>query len=201
MTTTMNDSARPLEFMQIFTGTLLDPVNTFRALSIDADLNLSRHFAFAAIVVAAVFGLDGFRLTSANHLESAPFHVLFSAGYGLVLWLAIAGTVSLLSACFNTSSKGAVKSAFVTLGWSMLPWLFTAPLFAMKNALGALYSVLLCIPLLWIFCLQLIAINQSFRMQSWQTLVLVFIVPGVYSTVQFMQFVQSLSAIFPGLFA
>lgn len=193
-------TAARLELMEIFTGTLLAPVATFRRLVVEVQENLNTHLPIAAAVVVCVFALDGFRLTAPNHLESASFHIGFSAMRGVLLWASTAGAVSLTGACFNAPSSSA-KAAFVTLGWSMLPWLFTAPIFAMKDVLGMFYTLLMCIPLVWIFCLQLIAITQSYRMQSWQAVALVFFVPGLISTVQLLQLIQSLTAAFPGLFS
>ncbi|MBY0546388.1 MAG: hypothetical protein K2W95_03805 [Candidatus Obscuribacterales bacterium] len=195
----MEVQTRPLELMEIFTGTLLAPVATFRRLVSEVE-GKGGHLPTAAGVVVCVFALDGLRLTSPTHLESAAFHMALSAGYGASLWASTAGALALAGACFKAPSTSA-KAAFVTLGWSMLPWLFTAPLFAMKEALGALYALLMCIPLIWIFCLQLIAITQSYRMQAWQSAALVLLVPGLISTVQFLQFIQSVTAAFPGLFS
>lgn len=195
----MEVQTRRLELMEIFTGTLLAPVATFRRLVTEVAEN-GGNIPMAAAVVVCVFALDGLRLTSPNHLEGAAFHMALSAGYGTFLWSSTAGAVALAGACFKQPSISA-KAAFVTLGWSMLPWLFTAPLFAMKEALGVFYALLMCIPLVWIFCLQLIAITQSYRMQAWQTAALVLLVPGLISTVQFLQFIQSLTAAFPGLFS
>lgn len=196
----MEVQTRPLEVMEIFTGTLLSPVETFRRLTSEVQGNAVTQLPVAAGVVVFVFAIDGLRLTSPNHLESAAFHMACSAVCGVLLWLCTAGALALAGACFN-APPAATRSAFVTLGWSMLPWLFSAPIFAMKEALGALYALMMCIPLVWIFCLQLIAITQSYRMQSWQTVALVFFVPGLLSTVQFLQFIQSLTAAFPGLFS
>jgi hypothetical protein len=190
-------SNRP-SFIELFVGTLLAPVETFRILSKDAQQFTDARIPQAFFVVLLVFGIDGFRMSSADQLNLAVVSVFFSALLGLMMWFLISTTVGLLAACFGSSIER-IRAVFVTLGWSMLPWLFAAPISAMQTSLGLAYQLFLTGLSVWIFFLQVIAINQTFEMKPWQSLCLAIIVPGLFSTFQLVQFIQNLTVLLPGL--
>ena len=68
------------------------------------------------------------------------------------------------------------------------------PIACFWKLLGPAHVLFMTIPMLWIFCLQLVAIKQSLQMKVWQVLVLALVVPTILSWYQFMQFVEVLTA-------
>jgi hypothetical protein len=182
--------AERLELIDTFLGTLIAPVQTFKQLSLECRDDI-KHLPGAFGIVVLVFALDALRLTPASEIGWAVLNVPFEVTGGLLLWLLSAFVVSLCALCFGASAAR-VRSAFVTLGWSLLPWIFMAPLSCFWKVSGPAHFLLMALPLVWVFFLQIVAIMQSFEMKSWQVLVLVLLVPPLLSWYQCMQFIQSL---------
>lgn len=179
-------------FIDIFLGTLVCPVKTFELLASDCKRELKR-LPSAAIIVTLVFSLDALRLTPPKQLYWALLNVPSELVGGLLLWLFSAGLVSLTALCFGQPVHKS-RAAFVTLAWSLLPWIFMGPISCFAGALGPAHVLLMLVPFLWILLLQIIAIKASFDLKAWQVLSLVFLVPMILGWLQMMQFLQILSA-------
>lgn len=181
-----------LDVMSIFVGTLLCPVQTFRKLAEDCRYDV-HHLPAAFALVILVFALDALRLTPPNHLYMALFNVPSEVICGLMLWGLSALVVSLTGLCFGAEMYK-VRACFVTMAWSLLPWIFLSPIACFWKLLGPAHVLFMTIPMIWIFFLQLVAIKQSFHMKIWQVLVLAMVVPSVLSWYQLMQFLETLAA-------
>lgn len=182
-----------LGFIEIFFGTLVSPVKTFRQLSEDCRTD-TNHLPAAVALVIFVFALDALRLTPPNEIGWALFNVPAEVSGGITLWLLTAALVSLLAICFGIDSNKC-RACFVTLAWSFLPWIFTGPIACFWKVLGRTHVLFMTIPLLWILILQIIAIKESFQLKLWRVLLLVLLVPPLFSFLQMMQFLQSLAAV------
>lgn len=192
-----NQLAPHLGFIDIFIGTLIAPVSTFRQLAQDC-YNHVNHLLGAVCLIVLVFGLDALRLTPANEIKWAVLSIPTEISGGIVLWLLAAGLVSLTALCFGVDVSRA-RASFVTLAWSFTPWIFMGPIACFWKTLGAAHVLFMTLPLLWILVLQIIAIKESFQMKLWQALILVLVVPPLLSWFQIMQFAQSLAATFGSL--
>ncbi|MBX9688887.1 MAG: YIP1 family protein [Candidatus Obscuribacterales bacterium] len=181
-----------LSFIESFLGTLIAPSQTFKALAQDCKTETA-HLPAALAIVVLVFAADALRLTPANGIGWAAVNIPTEVSGGILLWLLSASTVSLTALCFGIESSKA-RAAFVTLAWSLLPWIFMGPLSCFWKLLGPAHVLLMAIPLCWILLLQIIAIKESFQLKVWQTLVLVFIIPPMLSSFQLFQFLQALTA-------
>lgn len=179
-------------FIETFLGTLIAPLQTFKQLAEECQTELA-HLPFAFGIVILVFALDALRLTPANQIGMAVLNVPLEVTGGLTLWLLSAAVVGLAALCFGVDSAK-VRAAFVTLAWSLLPWIFMGPIACFWKILGQAHVLLMSIPLAWILFLQIIAVKQSFQMKAWQALVLVLVVPTLMSWYQLMQFLQTLAA-------
>lgn len=186
------ESVSPMSWIETFMGVILHPQQTFEHLS---RLNATQLTGLpgAVIVVALAFGMEGLRLSSGSNLKWALLNVVLAIVGGMIIWLGLSGVLCLTAACFNTP-QDRIRSAVVTLGWSFLPILFLSPLMLYKPLFGPATTLLLAIPLLWTFILHLLAINESFKLQGWQTIALVFLVPALFSIFQTAQLVQFLVA-------
>jgi len=187
-----------LGFVETMLGTLVAPVQTFRLLSADCRSEI-KHLPGALAIVILVFALDAMRLTPANQISWALINVPSEVGGGIILWLLSAGVVSLAALCFGQESYKA-RASFVTLAWSLLPWIFTGIIACFWKVLGPAHVIFMSIPLCWILFLQIVAIQQSFELKTWQSLTLVLLVPPLISWYQMMQFLQSVAAVFGSLF-
>jgi hypothetical protein len=187
-----SETAESLGFIDVFFGTLVAPLQTFRQLAGECR-NDSRQLAAAFLIVVLVFALDALRLTPAGQLNWALMNVPAEVTGGLSIWLLLSLVVSLTALSFG-SDAARVRAAFVTLGWSFLPWIFLAPVGCFWKVLGPAHLLFMAVPLVWIFFLQIVAIMQSFEMKIWQVLVLVLLVPPLLSWYQLMQFLQTLAA-------
>lgn len=185
-------STMKLGFIDTLFGTLCAPVQTFRHLALCCKQDSSQLPAAFAVVIL-VFALDALRLTPANQISWALFNVPSEVSGGIMLWLLSAGVVSLTSLCFGQDT-GKVRASFVTLAWSLLPWLFTGPIACFWKILGPAHVLFMTVPLLWIVFLQIVAIKESFEMKTWQSIVLVLLIPPLLSWYQLMQFLQALAA-------
>jgi hypothetical protein len=188
------ESVSSLNWIDTFTGVMLHPQQTFEHL---CRLNATQLTGLtgAAVLVVLVFALEGLRLSSASQLKWAFLNVPLAVIGGVIIWLGLAGVLCLTAACFNTP-QDRVRSALVTLGWSFLPLIFLSPLVLYKSLFGPATVLLMAIPLLWTFILQLLAITESFKLKGWQTITLVFLVPALFSIFQTAQLIQFLVATF-----
>ena len=188
------ESVSPLSWIDTFIGVLLHPQLTFEYL---CRLNATQLTGLtgAVVLIALVFGLEGLRLSSASHLKWAFLNVPLAIIGGLIIWLGLAGVLCLTAACFNMP-QDRIRGALVTLGWSFLPLIFLSPLVLYRPLFGPATILLMAIPLLWTFILQLLAITESFKLKGWQTITLVFLVPALFSIFQTAQLMQFLIAVF-----
>lgn len=191
-------SAQKLTFIETFIGTLLAPVQTFNHLRDDCE-HVASHLPAAVGVVAFVFALDALRLSSEKEMSWALVNIPTEVTAGIIIWLLAAGIVSLTGLCFGASAAKS-RTAFVTMAWSFLPWIFMGPISCLSAALGKAHVLFMVIPFCWVLLLQIIAIKCSYDMKAWQALVLVFLVPPMLSWFQLLQFIQGLSAVLGSLF-
>ena len=189
-----NAQAQPaLNPLDIFIGTLLCPVQTFRQLAEDCR-NEANHLPAAFAAVILIFALDALRLTPPSRLHFALFNVPSEVVGGLTLWLLSAAVVSLTAMCFG-AELSKVRACFVTMAWSLTPWIFLGPIACFWKVFGSAHVLLMTIPVLWIFFLQLVAIKQSLQLKIWQVLVLALVVPSLLSWYQLMQFLEIVAAV------
>ncbi|MBX9721113.1 MAG: YIP1 family protein [Candidatus Obscuribacterales bacterium] len=188
-----------LGFIDTFMGTLVAPVQTFKKLSEDCSHEIN-HLPGALAIVVLVFAMDALRLTPAKHVGWALFNIPSEVTGGLTLWVLSAAVVGLTALCFG-APMSKLRAAFVTLAWSLLPWIFMGPIACFNTVLGNANVLFMGIPLVWILVLQIIAVKQSFDMKVWQALVLFLVVPPLLSWYQFMQLLQGLAATIGSLLA
>lgn len=181
-----------LTFIETFLGTLVAPIQTARRLALESRADTSQ-LPGAFCLVILVFAFDALRLTPAKELGWALINVPGEVTGGLTLWLLSALLVSLAALCFGVAVSK-VRAAFVTLGWSLLPWVFLGPIACFWRVFGHAHVILMAVPLCWILFLQIVAIKESFEMKLWQVLVLVLLLPPILSWYQMLQFLQSLTA-------
>jgi hypothetical protein len=176
-----------------FLGTVVAPVCTFRRIR---SQNEAGTFAIAEplLAVLLVFTVDAFRSTSVKDVADVLWWVPVSLIGGLSLWFSTAAVVALVAMFFKVSTAK-IRTASITLGWALLPWLFMTPLSLLAHNLGAFSHVLYVLPGLWVLALQIIALNESFSLCSWQAAVLIFVVPFLLAIAQFLQFTMNLSAV------
>lgn len=184
--------------LDAFMGTLICPVQTFRRLAEDCRYQ-ANHLPAAFGIVILIFALDALRLTPPNRLQMALFNVPAEIGGGLTLWLLSAAVVSLTAISFG-AEMSKVRACFVTMAWALLPWIFLGPIACFWKVFGAAHVLLMTIPVIWIFFLQLTAIKQSFQLQIWQVFVLALVVPALLSWYQLMQFLELAAAVIGSFF-
>jgi hypothetical protein len=180
-------------WINAFLGTLVAPLSTFRAI-VEREKGQSQ-FTGACAAVALVAIMDGLRDLSPNSVGMAGISVPASVIFYLFVWLSAATAIGLVGMAFGKPSYrfGAIVS---TMGWSFLPWIFMAPITCLSYGLGSVAALLAIIPALWVFVLQLLALNESYDLKFWQTLCLAVIVPVLVYLAQVSQLFQSMSAVF-----
>lgn len=192
-----SDLAEPkLHWMELFVGTLLSPAETFEQVREGCRSGFN-YVPETFALVAIIFALDGLRL-SADSLAWSPLTMAGSITGGMTLWLLSFALIGLVALCFSAEMYK-VRASLIALGWSLLPWLFMAPITCFHSLLGPAHVVLAVVPLTWIFLLQLVAINQSYKLKAWQTLCLAMVVPSLLSTLQLTQFLQVFTAVLGAL--
>lgn len=179
--------------LDIFLGTLVCPVQTFRQLAQDC-FHEANHLPAAFGIVILIFALDALRLTPPNKLYYAVLGVPSEVVGGLTLWLLSAAVISLTAMCFG-AEMAKVRALFVTMAWSLLPWIFLGPIACFWKVLGSTHVLFMTIPICWVFFLQLVAIKQSLQLKIWQVLCLALIVPTLLSWYQMMQFLGLFAAL------
>lgn len=190
MDSAINAGAPPKQnWVSTFTGVLLAPIQTMRQLAASS-INGQGDMGGAFITVCLAFALDGLRLTSPSQPAWSLLNVPASLFFGIMLWLTLAGTLALVAACFNTP-RHQIHAIFVTTGWSFAPWLLTAPIWCYRDLSGSSFVLFSSIPLIWTFITQICAIKETFEMKPWQTFVLIFAVPTIYSLLSMMQLAQA----------
>jgi hypothetical protein len=182
---------RPHSWIETFMGILVAPRQTMRELAL---LNDARLTGFGGAVIAVVLpcALDGLRITPPSKLGLATAMVPMSIVLGLLMWATMAGLLSLLAWIFGSpiEKNARIRRTFVLMGWSFAPWIFMAPIYCYRDALGIWFAMLAVIPFAWMFILQILAVKVSFELRSLQTLVLFFAVPALYFFLQILQMAQ-----------
>ncbi len=179
-----------LTWIDTFLGVLVAPRSTFARLREENRESL-HGFAGAMVLLALVFALDGLRFSTVSSIKWAAVNLPSAIIMGGSYWLCLAAAVALGAICFG-APKYRVRAVMINLAWSFVPWLFMGPIGCFRNVLGPAISMMVCLAMLWVFILQLIAINESFEMKSWQTLALVFVLPGLLCWVQICQLLQGI---------
>lgn len=187
-------SSRP-GYAETFAGMILSPRATLNRLSTQSD-DLS--LAGAAITVALVFAVDGLRLTAGHRPLLAILNVPAAIFVGCVVWLSLAGVLSLIAACFKAPAAQ-VKAIFVTTGWAFAPWILMAPLWCYRPVLGHYFILFAFIPLLFVIINQILALAQTFELKTWQVLTLVFVVPLLWQVVSSIEALESVYLAFSAL--
>jgi hypothetical protein len=178
-------------WIETFMGILLAPRDTMRGLAM---LNDTRLTGFGGAVMAVILpcALDGLRITPPAKLGMATAMIPLSIALGILMWATMAGLLSLLAWIFgHAAEKNArIRRIFVLMGWSFAPWIFMAPIYCYRDALGIWFAPLAVIPFAWMFVLQILAVKVSFELRSLQTLILFFAVPSLYLFLQVLQTAQ-----------
>lgn len=182
----------PLAWIEIFLGTLLSPRQTFRA--IDSTEHAQSNFAGAFVAVALVCFMEGLRHASARHPERAIFAVVVALVLGVITWLALSGAIGLAGQAFG-QPRSKFGALVATMGWSLIPWIFMGPIACLHNVLGHATALLVLLPALWVFALQLTAITETYNLKLWQTLCLTIVIPALVWTAQITQLVKTLGAV------
>lgn len=178
-------------WIDTFMGILLAPRDTMRGLAMLNDRRLTG-FGGALMAVVLPCALDGLRITPPTKLVLAIAMVPLSVGLGILMWATMAGLLSLLAWIFgHADEKNArIRRTFVLTGWSFAPWIFMAPIYCYREALGIWFAPLAVIPFAWMFILQILAVKASFELRSLQTLILFFAIPSLYFFLQVLQAAQ-----------
>ncbi|GEM_PF-2290134 len=162
-------------WIDIFFSLLVAPQATLRRLAAEAAQGW-RGLAGALAAVVAASVVDGLVSAGTRFHWSLPFLVAFGVVGGLAGWLLIAGTIALPAAAFGAERRK-IRASFVTSGWALLPWIFMAPLFAYRAAIGPAAIPLSLVPFVWVVCLEWIAIQEAYELSGWQTLFLFIFLP------------------------
>jgi VanZ family protein len=185
-------STNAMHWIEIFYGVLVSPAKTFAYITSQSRAGIS-NLTGACIVVFLVFMADAIRETNINRVQSVLFNIPMSIFFGITFWLVLFSSIALIATCFNAPKQN-IKASLVAIGWSFVPWLFMGPVSCFKGAMGPAHILLALIPYIWMVSLQLLAINESYQLKGWQTLSLVFVVPVLFSLVNFMFIMQILGA-------
>lgn len=180
-------------WIDTFLGVLVAPIQTLRALSRSEPTQ--SNFAGACLAVALVSLLEGLRSVSTRHPDTAALILPVAVIGGMITWLAASGAVGLAALAFG-QPRHRYSAIVATMGWSFLPWIFVGPIACLHNALGQATALLVLIPAVWVFLLQLAAINETFHLKLWQTLCLAVVVPILIAIAQMSQSAQTLCAMF-----
>lgn len=178
----------PVQWIDTFLGVLVNPRATFARIREDNRESL-HGFTGAMVLLVLVFAMDGLRFSTLPTIKWAAINLPAAVLAGGMYWLCLAGALSISALCFG-APKYKVRAVLVNLAWSFVPWLFMAPIGCFRHVLGPAIAMAVLVPMLWVFVLQIIAINESFELKSWQTLLLVLLVPTLLFWVQLGQFMQ-----------
>lgn len=74
------------------------------------------------------------------------------------------------------------------------------PLWLYKESFGSAFVLFSQIPFLWVMLLQIAALQETFKLRSWQVFALIFIAPVAYNVFTAMQVGQSLYAALSAIF-
>lgn len=162
-------------WIDTFLGVLVSPRHTLKEIAAGASRDWGGlRGAIAAVVAASA--VDGLMSAGARFGWSVPLLVAFGIVGGLFGWLLIAATVALPAAAFG-ADRARIRASFVTTAWALVPWIFMAPLFAYRQALGLIALPASLVPVAWVLALEWIAVQESYQLKGWQTLFLLVFLP------------------------
>jgi hypothetical protein len=181
---------RKESWIERLVGTFLYPRETFKRIAAE-NVTQFTGFGGAAAIAALAFLLEGIRLSGLQSASAASWSAAGSLMLFFSQWFVTVAMLAILSSCFGGHS-GNLRAIIITVGWSFAPMLLVSPLCNFAALTGSFAMVLTWIPYLWVFALQVLAVMCSFNMKVWQALLLAFVVPGLYTALQVLQFIQAL---------
>lgn len=171
-----------MTWLDILYGLIFRPVETFRILSERKPLVPSM------VVFAAVYMTD-FLLQGAGTFENPlagrvlsgqQFWLLGLIGlvFAVMAWVLSAALFSLLAELLYGKSNG--KGVLASLGFAVFPGVLGPALYYAAGRLDIVWLgfILYAVSILWVFCLQIIAVRESFSLGTGQA-VLVYLLPVV----------------------
>jgi hypothetical protein len=170
------EQGRP--WIDTFAGVLVSPRATLAQLADACEQGTARVPGAAAVVIIAA-AVDSL-VTAGHSLEWwTPFAVAFGILSGLAGWLLVAAPIGVAAIAFGADRRR-VRASFITTAWAFAPWILIGPLSTFRNTFGLAAVPLALIPLFWVAVLQWLAIQESYRLKSWQTLFLLVFSPQLF---------------------
>jgi hypothetical protein len=167
-------------FGQIFVGMLVEPSKTLRAICAEPErVSLSWTVSLVTIISIAA-GLHG---SHALTPAAAYAQAWMSAFFGLFRWLILVLSFSLAAMCFAVH-KSRARAFLISSGWAQLPLLFLAPLACYGHLFGKAYILAILCVYLWLFCLEWMAMENSFALKQMEVFCLIVTVPALIGLCQ-----------------
>lgn len=158
-----------------FLGMLVSPKETVRRIASQSGQGWSG-LAGGLSTLILVSAVSGSISAGTNKTWMVALFALAGIFCGLVGWLSLAGAVALAAASFNVE-RSRIRAAIIATAWGFLPLLFVAPIAAYRAAFGAAVIPLLFLPAIWVVSLEWLAVQESYQLKGWQTLLLLVLLP------------------------
>jgi hypothetical protein len=176
-------------FLENFYGTLFAPAQTFDELKQNPKLVES----FAIVVFVSILNP---LINSNGNLVFQGFNVISAAIGGLISWVFFAAFLEMLAGIFQRGGK--IKTFLNLSAFSLLPWIFTAPISLFKTggfffqALGVIFGLLIW---LWATVLTAFAIMKVYEISS-SRIVTLLLIPSFGGILGFYWFFGFFSTLF-----
>ncbi|MBY0404221.1 MAG: YIP1 family protein [Cyanobacteria bacterium] len=171
-----------LGVLDVFYAALFHPVTLFRTvLNEEVSVSKNQLFVYSICFVLFISGmspaLEYIKSGDENGLFRLMMQIPFHALLGGLLWLILGNILSVLS--FALTGKSRAKNFLILSAYSILPFIFNAPLALLKQGMGipgSFFGTLGGFGLfIWVSCLVSMAIGMTYQLSFDKVLLLLLL--------------------------
>ena len=171
-----------LGFVPLFYGTIVAPRSVFAKISSPLSSSAQGKIwlsALAMIFIASALPAVLKALSPEGSVRAVGFFLS-----NLTAWSVLSMTLYYLSFTSN-AQRLSCKTAFSTVAWAFLPFIFFAPVACFKGILGGGFILLACLPTIWFLILLWLAFKTALRISKTRMALMAIVVPPVLCLIYF----------------
>jgi hypothetical protein len=175
------ENFKTLGLLDVFYAALFHPVVLFRTVLNEESVSQNQLFVYSICFVLFISGmspaLEYIKSGDENGLFRLMMQIPFHALLGGLLWLILGNVLSVLS--FALTGKSRAKNFLILSAYSILPFIFNAPLSLLKQGMGipgSFFGALGGFGLfIWVSCLVSMAIGMTYQLSFDKVLLLLLL--------------------------
>jgi hypothetical protein len=160
----------------IFYGLIIAPVTTLNVLANPRIYRVDRQGVMGVLALVVLCGLiESFAQAALDRQQPLANCVLAAFANDCLTWLILSAILLAWAALLKTETS--FRTALIVTGWAYVPLIFKAPIVCFGLAATGFAQILLVLPVLWFFILELIAFDAVLKLGKVKTFGIVILLP------------------------